>query len=91
MSKRQFDLLRACFYLLAFIMIIEMVATIAGGALCWYVNITTVRQPGACLNVVAIIREVWSEILTAVLALLLAGRSQPPSKGNDDDHSSDSK
>ena len=76
--KQPFDLLRAVFWLLAVVMIFEMVTSVMGGVLCWWLNFQDGKQPGACLPAAAVIREVFSEILTAALALLLAGRPPPP-------------
>jgi hypothetical protein len=74
-QRPPFDMLRACFILLAGVIIAEMAMTLIGGFLCFWVNATTLRQVGACLPVVEVIREQWAEILTAVLALLLAAKS----------------
>ena len=75
---KPFNLLRAVFWLLAVVMIFEMVTAVAGGVLCWWLNFQDGKQPGACLPAAQVIREVFSEILTAVLALLLAGKQGPP-------------
>jgi hypothetical protein len=76
---RPFDLLRACFLLLAVVIIVEMLFTVVGGLGCMYLNLLTVRQIGACLPIIEQIREQWAEVLTAILALLLAyNRPHPP-------------
>ena len=75
--KEPFNLLRACFWLLATIMVFEMVTAVMGGVLCWWLNLQDGKQPGACMPAAQVIREVFSEILTAVLALLLAGKNPP--------------
>lgn len=77
MPRPPFNLLRACFYLLAVILIVEVLASIGAGVMCWWTNITDGRIPGACLPVGEQIRELWSEVLTAILALLLAARRPP--------------
>lgn len=75
---RPFNILRACFYLLAFMMLLEILASIAGGTLCWYLTYLGRQEPGGCTNFIEMIRELWSELITAVLALLLAATSKPP-------------
>ena len=76
--KEPFNLLRAVFWLLATVMIFEMLTAVMGGVLCWYLNFMDGKQPGACLPAAQVIREVFAEILTAALALLLAGKQGPP-------------
>lgn len=78
---RPFDMMRALFLLIAFVIIAEMLTTIVGGLLCFWAN---VQQPGgfvigACAPIVQQIREQWAEMLTAILALLFAFR-KPPDK-----------
>lgn len=77
---RNFDMMRACFLLIAFIVVCQMVATTTGGLLCFWLNLRTVATPGACMMVAQQIREQWSEMMTAVLALLLAFRRPPSDK-----------
>jgi hypothetical protein len=74
--KPPFNMLRACFYLLAFIMILEVFTSILGGLVCVYTNFARAIGPevGACKDAAAIIREIFSEVVTATLALLLAAR-----------------
>jgi len=77
--RRPFDLLRAVFLLLAIVILTEVAMTIFAGMGCWYLNMVTTREIGACLPIIVQIREQWAEILASVLALLLAARSWPPS------------
>ena len=79
MPRPPFDLLRGCFHLLAVILIIEVLASIMGGVLCWVTNIRSATPTvGACSEAAQQIRETWSEILAAILALLLAARPPGP-------------
>jgi hypothetical protein len=78
MPRRQFSMLRACFWLLAVLLMTEILMTVFGGISCWWFNATGAREIGACLPIVAQIREQWAESLAAILALLLAARSDPP-------------
>ena len=78
MSRPPFDLLRACFYLLAVILLAELAFTMLSGFLCYYLNLVTTRTIGACLPAVELIRQQWSEILATILALLLAAKGPPP-------------
>lgn len=76
-----FDMLRACFLLLAFIVVTEMVASVLGGIGCAYFNfISNDPHPGACAAVTDQIRQQWSDLLAAILALLLAARKPPDHK-----------
>lgn len=75
---KPFNLLRAVFWLLAVVIVFELVTAVMGGVLCWWLNYTGVRQPGACQPGAELISNLFNEILTAVLALLLAGRPPPP-------------
>ena len=57
---------------------IEVLTTIFAGFACWYLNLVTVRDIGACLPVIEEIKAQWAEILATILALLLAARTSPP-------------
>lgn len=74
MCKQPFNLLRAAFLLLAAVILVELTATMLGLFGCFWLILSGRYQLGACSNATAIIREVWSEMLAAVLALLLAGK-----------------
>ena len=78
MPRPPFDLLRAVFLLLAVVILTEVGMTVFAGLACWWLNLQTAREIGACLPIVVQIREQWAEILASVLALLLAARSWPP-------------
>lgn len=75
-----FNMLRACFVLLAIIILSQAATTIAGGATCFYLFIISKAELGACSAFTSQAREMWAEALAAVLALLLAARSEPPKK-----------
>jgi hypothetical protein len=81
MSRRPpFNMLRACFYLLAGTIAVELTMTSFAGLTCWYGNVFISEKPtiGACLPIIAQIREQWGEIVAAILALLLAALSSRP-------------
>lgn len=81
MARRPFNLIAAVFYLIAGVIFAQIAATILAGLACYYINVATVQQVGACLPVAALIREQWDKIFEAILALLVAGgasRSPPP-------------
>jgi hypothetical protein len=73
---------RACFLLLAAVMIIMMGETLLAVVGCGYMVLAGRAEPGVCIQagIVGQAREVLSEALTAVLALLLAARNgrRPP-------------
>jgi hypothetical protein len=70
-------MLRACFYLLALVIIIEVGTAVFAGVACWWTNYTDGHVVGACMPAVTVIKEFFSEIFTAILALLLAARTPP--------------
>lgn len=74
MKDGPFNILRAAFYLLAALILTELFVTTAAGIACIWVVLTGQYAPGVCSSVTAQIREVWAEMLAAILALLLAGR-----------------
>jgi len=72
-----FDMLRAAFYLLAAIIGIEVLLTSTAGMACFWLIVSGQYKIGACSDMGDRIKEQWSEIVSAVLALLLAARSPP--------------
>jgi hypothetical protein len=76
-----FDLLRAAFILLACVILTELALTVITAGGCLWLILSGEYKLGACENVTQIIRDLWSEMLAAILALLLAGRGngKPPS------------
>jgi hypothetical protein len=79
MSRRHFNMLRAAFWLLAVVVMTELTVTlVAIGSCVWVIVINGRQQFGACENIGAQMREIWSEVLAAILALLLAARGPSP-------------
>jgi hypothetical protein len=75
-----FDMLRAAFWLLAAMIIAQVVVTLAGGGVCFWLFVRLI-QPlpvGSCSGFLGQVREMWAEALAAVLALLLASRGGGP-------------
>jgi hypothetical protein len=84
MARRQFDLLRACFLLLAIVILIVMFETLIVVVGCsWMIVIQRSEPLGACSQQGQAIREVLSELLTAILALIAASRGPPPPPPDD--------
>jgi uncharacterized membrane protein len=81
MASSSFSMLRAAFWLLTAVVAVELIVTmVALGGCVWLVAIERAAQIGACSRVGEQIREVWAEVLAAILALLLAakGNGGPP-------------
>lgn len=79
--RRPFDIVRACFLLLAVVVCIAMGETMVAVVGCvWnYVARSDLPQPdGACGNLGNNVREIMTELLTAILALIAASRPLPP-------------
>jgi hypothetical protein len=88
MARPPFDMLRAAFWILAVIIGVMMLGTIAAGAVCGYM-VTSGRAPlGTCneLGVADRVREIWDVALTTIMALIAISRSggPPPPKPPDD-------
>lgn len=76
---RPFNMLRACFYLLAIVVLIMMLETLVALTGCAWIVVVAGREPlGACTSMGTMIRDIFSELLTGILALLVAARSPPP-------------
>jgi hypothetical protein len=72
---RPFNLLRACFLLLAALVVVELIATLTALGGCFWLIVVQASYPiGACASIGQQVREVWAEMLASILALLLAGR-----------------
>jgi hypothetical protein len=88
MPRPPFDMLRACFWLLAIIILVMVGEAGLAGLGCMYLVLTG-GLVGACVaaGVSQMAREVMELALTTVLALLLAARSGggPPSPPPDDE------
>jgi hypothetical protein len=76
MSRPPFPMLRAAFWLLAAVVAVELFSTlVALGGCAWLILVLRAEPLGACSKVGDQIREVWAEVLAAILALLLAARN----------------
>jgi hypothetical protein len=78
--RRPFSMLRAAFWLLAIIVCVQLINTLIAVVTCMDLLIVGIAKMGECSNVGGQAKEVWSEALAAVLALLLAAREngKPP-------------
>jgi hypothetical protein len=72
--------LRWCFVLLAVVLISQVVVTMAGSFTCYYLFIVGKTEVGNCAGFGTMSREIWSEALAAILALLLAARNDNDTK-----------
>lgn len=91
MPRPPFDMMRACFWLLAIVIAVQLFQMLASGIGCGVLVVLRMQPVGTCVEkgIIDQLRETWSEIFTAVLALLLAARSQgpPPPPPPDDEKS----
>jgi hypothetical protein len=69
-------MLRACFWLLAAVIIAEMLLTAVSATACVWLIVAGRSEIGACSDLGVRAREIFAELLAAVLALLLAGTTQ---------------
>jgi hypothetical protein len=74
MARPPFDVFHAVFWLLAIVIGFEMTLTVFAGAGCFWLILSGRYELGACQNTGVQIREIFAEVLAAVLALLLAAR-----------------
>lgn len=81
---KQFNMLRACFWLLAFIIGVMLIEGSFGIVTCAYLTISGKQSVGDCIKagVTGHIKEILELALTTVLALLLADRNKPPPPSN---------
>ena len=84
MARRPFSMLRAAFWMLAAIVAVQLLSTMFALAACGWMLLTQAWPLGSCANLGPQIREVWSEALATILALLLAsrGNGKPPDADN---------
>jgi len=75
-------MMKAAFWLMAIVVLTEVGTTVLAAIGCMYMVIFAGSPIGACGNLTTQIREVWAEVLAAVLALLLAARSNGNGNGN---------
>lgn len=79
MSERPpFDVLRAAFLLIALVVLTELALTLAGISGCMWLILSGRYEIGVCQQATGQAREVFGELMTGILALLLAARSPPP-------------
>jgi hypothetical protein len=79
MSRRPFSMLRAAFWLLAAVVAVELFSTVVALSGCvWLIVIERAEPIGSCSRIGDQMREVWAEVLAAILALLLAGKNGSP-------------
>lgn len=76
-----FNMLRACFLLLACVIAAQVIATLGGSATCFIMILTAQAKMGDCASFGEQARSIWAEILATVLALLLAARNGKPPEG----------
>jgi len=79
--RRRFSMLRAAFWLLALVILTEASMTLVAGIGCFWMIFDGRLPIGSCAGVSQQVREVWAEMLAAILALLLASREdkdRPP-------------
>jgi hypothetical protein len=82
--RRPFSILRAGFFLLTFIVAVQMLLILATGVTCAYMVVFRDTPIGSCLaaGIWSQARETWELALTTVLALLMANRrrddDEPP-------------
>ena len=76
-----FNMLRACFWLLAILLAVQMFETLAGGFTCFYLFIVKAAELGSCASYGERVTSLWAEMLATVLALLLAARNGKPPEG----------
>ena len=78
-NRPPFDLVRGAFYLLAAVILLVMLETLIALTGCAWLVVIEQRDPiGSCQELGGQIREVISEMVTAILALLVATRRPPP-------------
>lgn len=76
---KPFDPIRAAFYLLAVVILIVMLETLLVLLGCSWVVVVMGREPlGSCQGIGNQVREVITEMVAAVLALIVASRGAPP-------------
>jgi hypothetical protein len=78
MPRQPFEVFRAVFWLLAIVIAFEMMLTVFAGAGCFWLILSGRYELGACQNTGTQIREIFAEVLAAVLALLLAAKNGGP-------------
>ena len=70
----KFDLIRACCYLLAAVLMVAMTETLIALGTCAWLMIVQQPEPADCGSIGSNVRDVVAEAITAVLALLAVQR-----------------
>lgn len=85
MSKQPFDPLRAVFWLVAAIIGVMLFQMVLTPIACLVGILLRYAEFGACyrLGIYDLLRDAWQEMLTAILALLIAFRPPPPPSKDD--------
>ena len=86
MPRPPFDVIRACFLLLAIVILVMMAETLIAVLGCvWVVAVKQGEPLGSCGSLGGEIREIMSELLTAILALIASSRGggHPPGPPED--------
>lgn len=78
MAIRPFNMLRAVFYLLAIIILAQILAALGAGFACVYFNFTVSKSVGTCMPISDLIRQQWDKMFEAILALLVAAAANRP-------------
>ena len=79
MSERPpWNLLQAVFWLLAGLLSVELLVTLWTTAVCSWLILRGSIALGGCNAIGATVRDIWSEALSALLALMLAAKPGPP-------------
>jgi hypothetical protein len=79
---RPFNLIRAVFWLLVVVIMVTLLILVGGAALCGLSVYNGAQPVGACIKagIVDEMHSLWSEMLTAILALLAVRRGPPDDK-----------
>jgi hypothetical protein len=76
---RPFSVIRFCCYLFGVVILFIMLETLIALTGCTFVIVVQARQEmGACSNMSGMLKDIFGELLTGILALLAASRSPPP-------------
>lgn len=78
MSRPPFDVLKWSFLLLSVVVLSELGMVLFAAMGCFWAVLSGEFKLGSCFDIGVQAREIFGELLTAVLALLLAGRAPPP-------------
>jgi hypothetical protein len=78
-----FNMLRACFWLLATVIVFQQIDTTFGALTCYYMFVTGIAKLGECSSYTDRVITLWVEMMATILALLLAARGEPPKPPDD--------